>query len=242
VPGTRAVLEALRGPRASGIAVILIDEAGGKATAAVASAARERRVHVEERPRRELDALAGDARHQGALAIVGEYVYTTVERIVEAAHRPALLVALDQITDPHNFGAIVRSAVVFGADGVITLQDRACPVTSTVVRASAGATEHARIARATNLARTLASLADLGLSVVGLDEQGTVPLESLPAAPAGRVVVVGAEGTGLRRLVRERCDILARVQTSGPIRSLNASVAAGIALWEAARQRHAGAG
>ena len=146
--------------------------------------------------------------------------------------------ALDGVENPHNLGAIVRSAVAFGADGVLTLKNRAAPVTPVVVRASAGATEHARIVRVTNLARTLADLVDQGMDAIGLDAEGDLDMDDLPPAPGGRVIVVGAEGQGLRRLVRERCTHLARIAHPGPVASLNASVAASIALFCAWRARH----
>jgi 23S rRNA (guanosine2251-2'-O)-methyltransferase len=171
------------------------------------------------------------------VAVAGEYPYLSLAELLAALPARALLVALDQVTDPHNFGAIVRSAVALGADGVLTLKDRAAPVTPVVVRASAGATELARIARVTNLARTLGELRERGLQIVGLDAEGTTRLRELPAAEAGRVLVVGSEGHGLRRLVREQCDVLASIELGGRLGSLNASVAAGIALYESMQQR-----
>lgn len=237
VLGPRAVMEAIRGRSADRIAVVYVDPDERKILADVAKAAHAQRVRVEERPRADLDAIAGDLRHQGVLAIAGEYAYVDLEKILAEAHDPALLVALDQITDPHNFGAIVRSAVAFGADGVVTTKDRAAPVTPVVVRASAGATEHARIARVTNLARAIDSLRDQGVEAVGLAGDGDVPLDALGRG-VPRVLVVGSEGRGLRRLVRERCDRIVRIDMAGPLASLNASVAAGIALYEAARLRH----
>lgn len=235
--GPRAVTEALRGRAASSLAVVYVDPGERKALREVAELARARNVRVEERSREELDSLARDVRHQGVVAIGGEYPYVELETILEGAREEPLLVALDQVTDPHNFGAIVRSAVAFGADGLVIAKDRAAPVTPVVVRASAGATEHARIARVTNLARTLAELSDQGLSVVGLAGEGERDLGDLPPAPGGRVLVIGSEGRGLRRLVRERCDVLVRIPMAGPIASLNASVAAAIALYEAAGLR-----
>ena len=129
------------------------------------------------------------------------------------------------------------SAIAFGADGLLVPKHRAASVTPVVVRASAGATEVARMAKVTNLQRTLQALGDDGLQIVGLDMEGEVELGALPEAPLGRVVVVGSEGKGLRRMVRERCTLIARIPQAGPVASLNASVAAGIALYEAARQR-----
>ena len=233
--GPRAVTEAVRAHPGS-VHVVYIDRrALKKAHASLAREAGGRGVKVEPRDTAALDELARGKRHQGVVALAGEYSYVSLDELLLS---PApLLVALDQITDPHNFGAIVRSAVAFGADGVITLKDRAAPVTPVVVRASAGATEHARITRVVNLARTLASLADRGLSVVGLDADGESTVAALPEAPLGRVLVVGAEGKGLRRLVRERCTTLARIEQVGPVASLNASVAASVALYAASRDR-----
>ena len=227
VTGPRAVTEALR---ASGENVSVIYVAAG-AKKTIEHEAERRKVRVEVRSKGELDALAKGHRHQGVVAIAGAYSYLDLPSLLSGAPTPALLVALDQITDPHNFGAIVRSAVVFGADGVITLKDRAAPVSPVVVRASAGATEHAKIARVTNLARTLKELHELGFQSVGLDAEGTTTVDALPPAPGGRILVVGAEGKGLRRLVRERVSVLARIPQVGPVASLNASVAASIALY-----------
>lgn len=237
VTGPRAVAEALRA-HAGDIQALFVQADARKALTDVAAEAERRGVKVEERTREELDALAKGHKHQGVVAITGAYPYVDLPLVLAKAKSPPLLVALDEITDPHNFGAIVRSAVAFEADGVITLKHRAAPVTPVVVRASAGATEHARIVRATNLARTLEELAqDHGMDVIGLAAEGDVEVDQLPPAPAGRVLVVGAEGKGLRRLVRERCTTLARISHPGPVASLNASVAASIALFAAWRQR-----
>ncbi len=236
VAGPRAVIEAVRAAPGR-VNVVYLARGGRRALREVADEVARRGVKLEEREPAELDALAGGHRHQGVLAICGEYAYAELEDALAAAASPPLLVALDQITDPHNLGAIVRSAVAFGADAVLTLKDRAAPVTPVVVRASAGATEHARIVRLTNLARTLADLVDRGLDAIGLDAEGDVDLAALPPAPGGRVLVVGAEGQGLRRLVRERCTRLARIPHPGPVASLNASVAASIALYCAWRAR-----
>lgn len=202
-------------------------------------AARERRVACEEVSREALDALSHGHRHQGVVAVGGDYPYRNLDDILSEASRAPLLVALDQITDPHNFGAIVRSAVAFGADGVLTLKHRAAPVSAATVRASAGATERARIARITNLARTLVDLQKQGLQTVGLAADAELTLEDLPYPAAGRLLVVGSEGSGLRRLVAERCEVRARLPLYGPMASLNASVAAGIALYVSARSREA---
>jgi 23S rRNA (guanosine2251-2'-O)-methyltransferase len=228
--GPRSVTEALRA-HAAEISVIYLADEGRRELTELATLARQRNVAVEARAPDELTVLARGERHQGVIAIGGSYSYLSFEELRDQLPDNPLLVALDEVTDPHNFGAIVRSAVAFGAAGVLTLKQRAAPVTPVVVRASAGATEHARIARVTNLAQTLSTLADAGFEVIGLAAEGSIDLRSLRATDGPRVLVVGSEGRGLRRLVRERCTTLARIPMAGPIESLNASVAAAIALY-----------
>lgn len=205
----------------------------------------QRRVIVEERERAELDALAGDteARHQGVVAIAGEFQYLEIEQVlddvIDGVAAP-LVVVLDSIQDPHNFGAIVRSAHVLGAHAVIVAKDRAAPVTPAVVKASAGATEHMPIARVTNLVRALEQLKEVDIWSVG-----AVAREGAAAAPApwqldltGKIaLVVGAEGKGLRPLVEKTCDLHAQIPMAGKVASLNVSVATGILLAEVVRQR-----
>jgi len=198
---------------------------------------RKANVRAELRANEELELLARGLKHQGALAITGEYPYADLDQLLTQLPERPLLVALDQISDPHNLGAIVRSCVAFGADAVLTLKDRAAPVTPVVVRASAGATERARIARVTNLARTLDNLRKRDFQVLGLAADGEHTLDALPYPDAGRVLVIGSEGDGLRRLTREQCDALVRIDMPGGFESLNASVAASIALYESARAR-----
>jgi 23S rRNA (guanosine2251-2'-O)-methyltransferase len=221
------------------VAVVYIEAGSAQRVSELTALAHARNVRCEERERSELDALARGQGHDGALAIAGDYPYLALDELLERAKPAPLFVALDQVTDPHNFGAIVRSAVGLGADGVITLKDRAAPVSAAVVRASAGATELARIARVTNLARSLHELQDSGLQIVGLDMNGSSELRTLEYPPAGRVLVVGSEGSGLRRLVRERCDVVAFIAMRGALQSLNVSVATAIALYESAAQRPA---
>lgn len=236
IAGRRAVQEALRGS-AKQLAVIYVDAGDRAVMGEFGDAARNARVALEPTSRAALERLAGGVKHQGVVAVAGGYPHVSLEEILNAAGPSPLLLALDQIQDPHNFGAMVRSAVAMGADGVLTLKDRACPITPVVVRTSAGATELCKIARVTNLSRALEQLGELGMQRVGLAGEGDEQLSSLPYPPAGRVLVVGSEGSGLRRLVRERCDHLVRIEQPGPIDSLNASVAAGIALYASARGR-----
>jgi 23S rRNA (guanosine2251-2'-O)-methyltransferase len=231
IVGPRAVAEALRA-HADEIAVLYLAEDGRRELQELAQNAQARKVAIEAQPSSELDRLAKGQKHQGAVAIAGSYSYLNLEELLAKLPEQALLVALDEITDPHNFGAIVRSAVAFGADGVITLKHRAAPVTAVVVRASAGATEHARIARVANLVQCLDQLAELGFEVLGLAAEGADELSGVTAGEsARRVLVVGSEGRGLRRLTREHCTRLVKIPMRGPIASLNASVAAAIALY-----------
>jgi len=202
--------------------------------------ARMGNVRCELRSQAELELLAHGLKHQGALAITGEYPYAEPDQLLSRLPARALVVALDQISDPHNLGAIVRSSVAFGADAVLTLKDRAAPVTPVVVRASAGATERARIARVTNLARTLDGLRKRDFQVLGLAADGEQTLDELAYSDVGRVLVIGSEGDGLRRLTREQCDALVRIEMPGGFESLNAAVAASIALYESARARKLG--
>lgn len=238
--GVHAVVEALRADPRNLILVHVSDASPRGALAEVIQLALAAKVNVELATTLQLDALAKGVRHQGVIAVSGaDYPYLDLDTLLLRARELSaspLLVALDEVTDPHNFGAIVRSAVALGAHGVLTLKDRAAPVTSTVVRASAGATEHAAIARVTNLSRALERLAREEYTSVGLAGEAAEPLRTMDLRGA-TVLVIGSEGSGLRRLVRERCDHLARIELAGPVSSLNASVAAGIALYEAARQR-----
>jgi 23S rRNA (guanosine2251-2'-O)-methyltransferase len=235
--GVHAVQEALAAnPRA--LALLLVTDDSPRAPhRRIIDQALQAGVQVEVRTTPELDALARGLRHQGIVGIGGaDYAYLDFDTALAQAREPALLVALDEITDVHNFGAIVRSAVAFGAGAVITLRNRAAPVNAAVVRASAGATEHARIARVTNLSRALEAMDERGIMSVGLDAAGQRSLAEIDlTGPVA--LVVGSEGRGLRRLVRERCSTLARIPMAGPIGSLNASVAAAIALYEVHRQR-----
>lgn len=194
--------------------------------------ARTHGVKVHVRERRDLDRLAKGVKHQGVVARGPDYAYASLDALVVERAR---IVALDEIQDPHNVGAIVRSAVAFGAS-ILVPEHRASHVTPVVVRASAGATEHAQIARVTNLQKALLDLGQRGLEIVGLDGHSDGSIADLGEPPiAGRVIVVGSEGKGLRRLVRKRCDRIVSIPMRGPVESLNASVAAALAIYESWR-------
>jgi 23S rRNA (guanosine2251-2'-O)-methyltransferase len=166
------------------------------------------------------------------VALADDYQFVEVEEIIAGADGPPALVALDEVTDPQNLGAIIRSAVTLGLDGLVIPKHRAAGITAAVVRASAGATEHAAIARVTNLQRTLLALSESGIEIIGLDASADIDLRELAPSSTGRVLVVGSEGQGLRRMVRQRCDIVVHIPQKGPMDSLNASVAAAIAMYE----------
>ena len=176
--------------------------------------------------------------HQGIALQVPPYNYVHPDDLLAAAtdSPPALLVALDNISDPRNLGAIVRSVAAFGGHGVLIPQRRSASVTAVAWRTSAGAAARIPVARATNLTRTLKDWADRGVRVIGLDAAGDTALDDLDGADP-LVVVVGSEGKGLSRLVRQNCDEVVSIPMAGNTESLNASVAAGVVLAEIARQR-----
>jgi 23S rRNA (guanosine2251-2'-O)-methyltransferase len=192
-------------------------------------------VQVRFAPRQALDRAAENAQHQDVVAICAAKKYDDIETIVASSERP-LLVALDGVEDPGNLGAIVRTAVGAGAAGIVIPERRAAGLSAAVARAAAGALEHARIARVTNLVRTLVELKKQNLWVYGFEAQAPKSYLELDYTGAC-AVVLGGEGRGLHRLVREACDELAHIPLARPVQSLNVSVAAGVVLYEAARQR-----
>jgi 23S rRNA (guanosine2251-2'-O)-methyltransferase len=194
---------------------------------------------VRRAPRARLDRLAGTDRHQGAVAVVGDYRYAEPEDLLEvarAAGRPPLLVVLDGVEDPHNLGAVVRSTLALGGHGVIIPKDRAVGVTPAAAKASAGAIERLRVARVTNVTKALESLEQSGVWTVALAADGDRPLSAVDLT-GPIALVLGSEGEGLRPLVRRTCDHIAHIPMPGRTESLNVSATAAIALYEAARQR-----
>jgi 23S rRNA (guanosine2251-2'-O)-methyltransferase len=199
--------------------------------------AADRGLTVLQATRGELDRMTAGAVHQGVAVQLPAYDYKHPDDLLaEAGPRP-LIVALDQVTDPRNLGAVVRSAAAFGADGVVIPERRSAGMTAAAWKTSAGAAARLPIARATNLTRTLQSYAKAGLFVVGLDGDGDTDITELPQATDPLVLVVGSEGEGLSRLVRESCDVIAAIPINSEVESLNAGVATSIALYEVARQR-----
>ncbi|WP_197375337.1 23S rRNA (guanosine(2251)-2'-O)-methyltransferase RlmB [Mycolicibacterium baixiangningiae] len=239
VLGRNPVVECLRaGVPASALYVAMGTEADERVTESVQIAA-DSGIPILEVPRPDLDRMSNNALHQGLGLQVPPYDYAHPDDLLAMAKAdgaPALLVALDNISDPRNLGAIVRSVAAFGGHGVLIPQRRSASVTAVAWRTSAGAAARLPVARATNLTRTLKSWADAGLQVVGLDAGGDTTLDDVDGT-GPMVVVVGSEGKGLSRLVREQCDAVVSVPMAGPTESLNASVAAGVVLAEIARQR-----
>ena len=202
--------------------------------------AAEHGVTVSEMSRGELDQILPDSVHQGVLLHADALPVHRAETWEPASlSGSALLVALDGVEDPHNFGAVVRSAAAFGACAVLFGKDRSAPLSPVAVKSAAGGMEYVDLLQATNLVRALDGLKERGFWIAGLD--AAAPQSLWEADLTGRVVlVVGSEGKGIRRLVREHCDLLLKIPLSGPITSLNASVSAGAALAECVRQRRAG--
>lgn len=203
--------------------------------------AREQGIPVRVEMAAALDKLAGSPRHQGVVAVVAAKALATLEDLLAAppAGGAGLLVALDGIEDPHNLGAIVRSAAAAGAGGVIVPARRSAPLNETAARASAGALEHVRVAQVSNLAAALEKAKQAGYWIVGLDAAAPQPLWRQDFTGA-TLLVVGGEGRGLHELIRKRCDFLARIPLQPGVASLNASAAAAVALFEIVRRRWSG--
>jgi 23S rRNA (guanosine2251-2'-O)-methyltransferase len=239
VAGRNPVLEALRaGVPARALYVARGLEAEPRVRDVLRLAA-DRGVPVVPVARAELDRLA--AAHQGVLLRVPGYRYRHPDDLLAAARasgRPALILACDGVTDPHNLGALARSVAAFGGHGLLLPERRSAGVTAAAWKASAGALSRVPVARATNLVRTLRDYGAAGLVVAGLAPSGELVLQDLPADDA-LVVVVGGEGKGLSRLVGERCDVRVRIALATGVESLNAAVAGGIALHAIAMRRRA---
>ena len=198
---------------------------------------RRQGVAVRFLMRPELDRMAGNNAHQGVVAITSAKQYNDLDDVVAAKRgQHSLVVVLDGVEDPHNLGAILRTADAAGADGVVIPERRAAGVTAAVTKASAGASEHLPIAKVTNIARTLEELKSNNLWIVGLDERGTQTYDSLDYN-MDCAIVLGAEGKGVHDLMRKRCDFLVSIPVLGKVPSLNVSVAAGVVLYEIVRQR-----
>lgn len=239
VYGIHAVSESLKARRVSR----LVHERGaGPRVDVIVARAHELRIPIETLDRRALDKLTRGGVHQGVAAELQPLPAYTIEELVRESEGPALIVVVDGIEDPQNLGAILRSVDAAGATGLVRQARHSAPLDGATAKASAGAVNHVRIATVVNISRALEELKELDVWTVGFDADGPEPYDqvdyTLPTA-----LVFGAEGTGLRRLVRDTCERLVKVPMAGKVASLNVSVTAGVGLFEAARQRrHRGSG
>ncbi|WP_158882335.1 23S rRNA (guanosine(2251)-2'-O)-methyltransferase RlmB [Amycolatopsis anabasis] len=240
IAGRNPVVEALRADvPATALYVALNVDADDRVTEAVRIAA-DRGISILEIPREELDRKTNRAVHQGLGLQVPPFEYAHPDdlmRIARESGDPPLLVALDGVTDPRNLGAVIRSAAAFGAHGVLLPGRRSAGMTAVAWRTSAGTAAKLPVAVATNLTRQLKAWASDGLMIAGLDADGSVDIDSLDLATDPLVIVLGSEGRGLSRLVRETCDATVSIPMAAGVESLNASVAAGVLLAEVARRR-----
>jgi 23S rRNA (guanosine2251-2'-O)-methyltransferase len=233
--GIHAVREAL----AAGAVlerVVVAQGRHGERIEEIIELARRRGVPVRFENRQQLDRLAGSSHHQGVVALAAAKGAWELEDLLERAQRPGLIVLLDGVEDPRNLGAIVRTALAAGADGLVIPERRAAGLTETVAQTAAGALEHLPVARVKNLVRAMEQLKASNYWLVGLDERAAERHTGIDYT-ASIALVLGGEGKGLHELTRKQCDWLVSIPTVGPVRSLNVSVAAGVVLFEVVRQR-----
>ncbi len=237
--GIHAVEEALRSRgRAFEYVAVARDRKDAKLQRIV-TACREAGVAVRFEGRDQLTRIAKTQTHQGVIAVAAQKKYDDLESVIAAKRgRFAFVMVLDGVEDPHNLGALLRTADAAGVDGVVIPERRAVGVNATVVKASAGASEHVPVAKVTNIARTLEEIKERNIWTVGLDERGTQSYDQVDYQ-MDCAIVLGAEGHGLHDLVRKKCDFLVKIPMLGKVPSLNVSVAGAIVMYEVARQRRA---
>lgn len=240
IEGRNAVIEAFRSGRAVD-KLFILDGCQDGPVMTIKREARKHDVMVKYVTRERLDQLSETGRHQGVIAVIAAYEYAGLEDLLANAGKkgePPFFFLLDNIEDPHNLGAIIRTANLAGAHGVIIPKNRAAGLTATVARTSAGALNYTPVARVTNLVRTIEQLKKEGMWFVCADMDGTTMYQMDLTGPIG--LVIGNEGSGVSRLVKEACDLTASIPMKGDIDSLNASVAAGVLAYEIVRQRMGG--
>ena len=238
IAGRNAVSEAIRSGRPIDKILVARGDRSG-AVVGILAKAREKQIPVKEADRTKLDFLSGSAPHQGIVALAAAKEYCTVEDILAYAQErgePPFLVILDELEDPHNLGAIIRTAECTGVHGVIIPKRRSASLSYTVGKASAGAIEYMRVARVTNIANLIDELKERGVWIYGADMNGTDYLQCDMAGACA--IVIGNEGKGIARLVHEKCDAIVSLPMKGHINSLNASVAAGILMYHALKGRN----
>jgi len=237
--GIHAVAEALRAGRALE-RIVIASGRHGERIGELVRLARERGVPVRFEDRAQVDRLAGTRDHQGVVALAAAKQVLSLEDLLQKTARldarHGLVVLLDGVEDPQNLGAVVRTALAAGADGVVIPERRAAGLTESVARASAGALAHLPVARVTNLVRAMEEMKEAGYWLIGLDERAAKAYTEVDFSGTTGIVL-GGEGKGLHELTRKRCDLLVSIPTTGPVRSLNVAVAAGVVLFEALRQR-----
>jgi 23S rRNA (guanosine2251-2'-O)-methyltransferase len=229
--GIHPIVEALKTKRPLD-RILVAQGAGGPRIQEVIDLARRASVPVRFEPRNALDRLAGSAAHQGVVAMGAAQKYADLEQAASGE----LVVVLDGVEDPHNLGAIIRTAHAAGAASIVIPERRAASVTDVVAKAAAGALEHLPVARVTNINRTLEDLKERGFWIYGLDERGEQSYDQVEYG-SPTAIVLGGEGKGLHEQVRKHCDLLVRIPMAGKISSLNVSVAAGVVLFEWKRRR-----
>jgi len=237
VAGKNSVVEALRAKiPAKELVVALKTEIDEKISEAI-RLAKNQDLPIKELPRRALDDLTGSSNHQGVALVIKPFNYSEFSKVINNAKKPMMLIGLDGITDPHNLGAVVRSAAAFGADGVIIPERRNAAMTGSAWKASAGAAARMPISQVTNLVRTIQDAKKAGCFVIGLDAQGDQQLSQMSLATESIFIIVGSEGKGLSRLVRENCDLVISIPMQSSVESLNASVATAIVMHWVATER-----
>ncbi|WP_405740610.1 23S rRNA (guanosine(2251)-2'-O)-methyltransferase RlmB [Anaerovibrio slackiae] len=237
VAGRNAVMEVLKGSRSVNRLLVANGSSEGSMREIIALA-KEKGINIQFYDRSKLDAMAPGIRHQGVLAQVPPVQYAELEDILQIArdrNEPPFIVLLDELEDPHNLGAILRTADAAGVHGVLIPKHRSCPLSATVAKTSAGAVEHVPVARIGNMVQTIKKLKKEGLWVAAADMDGTDYYDT--DLTGSLLLVIGSEGQGVGRLIKEQCDFVVRIPMVGKINSLNASVAGSILMYEAMKQR-----
>jgi 23S rRNA (guanosine2251-2'-O)-methyltransferase len=239
IAGRNAVVEALRAGLPAKELVVAIGVDIDERLEESVKLAQKMGLGIREVERRQIENMTGIANHQGIALVAKPFQYSSQKEIFSRAKEPALFVAVDGVTDPRNIGAIARSAAAFGADGLLIPERRNAPLTAAAWKSSAGAAARLPIAQVTNLVRSMQDAKEFGCFIVGLDGDADTAVEEIEIADQPIYIVVGSEGRGLSRLVRENCDLLIKIPMSNTVESLNASVAMSIALYAVDRKRHA---
>lgn len=237
IEGRNPVMEALKSDRTVEKLYVVKGDIEGSIKVII-SKAKEKGIIIQEIDKKGLDNMSVTKSHQGVIAKVSPFKYSSVGEILDFAksvEEDPFIIILDEIEDPHNFGSIIRTANACGAHGIIIPKRRNALVSQTVLKVSAGAAEGMKIAKVTNLSQTMRELKDNGLWIIGTDMDGEVCYKSNLKGPVG--LVIGSEGKGIGRLIKENCDMVVRIPMKGTINSLNASVAGGIVMYEITRQR-----